>query len=198
MKRNPAIGTHPTALAKKHTAEGLLARMLEDGADTFAKKVKWVAKHIPSVDDPQSFVGWVTASERKRKHTRTRKTRNPGMVEVSVLGSSTHNPAKRGKEGWHRTKRGYEGVFQGRHYILSRANIGGWDVFMQLHPGEGDHVHVADFYPASRLLAYGYEAKPGFEYQRIAYDPSWTKDSVTKWAQSEKAEHYRRGGAYRA
>lgn len=90
--KNPTYGTHPTALAKAHTAEGLLARMLADGADTFAKKVKWVAKHIPTVDDPQSFVGWVTASERKRKQTRIRKTRNPGEVEVSVSGGSTRNP----------------------------------------------------------------------------------------------------------
>lgn len=84
--RNPTYGTHPTALAKAHTAEGLLARMLADGATTFAKKVKWVAKHIPTVDDPQSFVGWVTASERKASHKTTRKTRNPGEVEVTVRG----------------------------------------------------------------------------------------------------------------
>jgi len=54
------------ATAVEHSREGLLARMLDDGADTFAKKVRWVQRHIPTVDDPQSFVGWVVAGERRR------------------------------------------------------------------------------------------------------------------------------------
>jgi hypothetical protein len=43
---------------------GLLKRMRDDGCDTFAKKVKWVRKHMPHIDDPQSFVGWVVKAER--------------------------------------------------------------------------------------------------------------------------------------
>ena len=53
---------------EKVTAEqrGLLKRMLDDKADTFAKKTKWVKKHLPHIDDPQAFVGWVVKAESKR------------------------------------------------------------------------------------------------------------------------------------
>lgn len=66
MKRNPAKGYKMPEAQARHTAEGLLARMKADGADTFAKKVKWVKKHIPSIDRPRTFVGWVTKGERGR------------------------------------------------------------------------------------------------------------------------------------
>ena len=49
---------------KHGTQHGLLQRMIADGADTFAKKVRWVRKHIPSVTDPQAFAGWVVKGER--------------------------------------------------------------------------------------------------------------------------------------
>lgn len=65
-KRNPAKGYKMPEAQAKHTAEGLLKRMKADGADTFAKKVAWVKKHIPSVDRPRTFVGWVTKGERGR------------------------------------------------------------------------------------------------------------------------------------
>lgn len=65
-KRNPAKGYKMPEAQARHTAEGLLARMKADGADTFAKKVVWVKKHIPSIDRPRTFVGWVTKGERGR------------------------------------------------------------------------------------------------------------------------------------
>lgn len=64
--RNPQKGYKMPEAQARHTAEGLLARMLADGADTFAKKVAWVKRHIPSIDRPRTFVGWVTKGERGR------------------------------------------------------------------------------------------------------------------------------------
>ena len=64
--RNPAKGYKMPEAQARHTAEGLLARMKADGADTFAKKVKWVKKHMPNIDRPRTFVGWVTKGERGR------------------------------------------------------------------------------------------------------------------------------------
>ena len=64
--KNPAKGYHMPEAQARHTAEGLLARMLADGADTFAKKVKWVKRHMPNIDQPRTFVGWVTKGERGR------------------------------------------------------------------------------------------------------------------------------------
>ena len=61
--QNPSSGAKQRA---RHTAEGLLTRMKADGADTFAKKVAWVKKHMPSIDRPRTFVGWVTKGERGR------------------------------------------------------------------------------------------------------------------------------------
>jgi len=49
---------------------GLLKRMHADKADTFAKKVKWVSKHIPTITDPQAYVGWLTREERSKMATR--------------------------------------------------------------------------------------------------------------------------------
>ena len=63
---NPARGYKMPEAQARHTAEGLRQRMVEDGADTYKKKVKWVQRHIPSIDDPVSFVGWVTKGERGR------------------------------------------------------------------------------------------------------------------------------------
>lgn len=63
-KQNPTRGRHTSPLAQQHTAEGLYQRMMDDGADTFSKKVRWVSRHLPDVDDPQSFVGWVVKSQR--------------------------------------------------------------------------------------------------------------------------------------
>lgn len=51
---------------------GLLKRMHADKADTFAKKVKWVSKHIPTITDPQAYVGWLTREERSKMTTRKR------------------------------------------------------------------------------------------------------------------------------
>lgn len=65
-KRNPAKGYHMPEAQARHTAEGLLARMKADGADTFAKKIKWVKTHMPNIDRPRTFVGWVTKGERGR------------------------------------------------------------------------------------------------------------------------------------
>jgi hypothetical protein len=64
--RNPKKGYKMPETQARHTAEGLLHRMLADGADTFAKKVAWVKKHMPSIDRPRTFVGWVTKGERGR------------------------------------------------------------------------------------------------------------------------------------
>lgn len=44
-------------------AKGLYARMVADGATTFAKKVSWVKKHIPDIDDPASFVAVLVRQE---------------------------------------------------------------------------------------------------------------------------------------
>jgi hypothetical protein len=66
LARNPHRGYHMPEAQARHTAEGLLARMLADGADTFAKKVKWVKRHMPNIDRPRTFVGWVTKGERGR------------------------------------------------------------------------------------------------------------------------------------
>jgi hypothetical protein len=49
---------------------GLLKRMHADKADTFVKKVKWVSKHIPTITDPQAYVGWLTREERSKMATR--------------------------------------------------------------------------------------------------------------------------------
>jgi hypothetical protein len=49
---------------------GLLKRLHADGADTFTKKVKWVAKHIPTITDPQAYVGWLTREERTSMATK--------------------------------------------------------------------------------------------------------------------------------
>lgn len=46
--------------------EGLLERMEADGADTFAKKVKWVSKHMPNIDDANSFVAVLVRGEPKK------------------------------------------------------------------------------------------------------------------------------------
>lgn len=73
-KRNPKKGYRMPETQARHTAEGLLARMKADGADTFAKKVAWVKKHMPSIDRPRTFVGWVTKGERGRV---VYKKRNP-------------------------------------------------------------------------------------------------------------------------
>lgn len=73
-RRNPAKGYKMPETQARHTAEGLLARMKADGADTFAKKVAWVKRHIPSIDRPRTFVGWVTKGERGRV---VYKKRNP-------------------------------------------------------------------------------------------------------------------------
>ena len=63
--------------------EGLRQRMIADGATTFAKKVAWVRKHIPSVDDPQSFVGWIVA-----KHNPAQPAPPAGFARYRVLSSS--------------------------------------------------------------------------------------------------------------
>jgi hypothetical protein len=66
LARNPHRGYKMPEAQARHTADGLLARMLADGADTFAKKVKWVKRHMPNIDQPRTFVGWVTKGERGR------------------------------------------------------------------------------------------------------------------------------------
>ena len=86
--RNPAKGYKMPEAQARHTAEGLLARMKADGADTFAKKVKWVKKHIPSVDQPRTFVGWVTKGERGRV------VRNPTSGYEAKLKEAGDNRAK--------------------------------------------------------------------------------------------------------
>lgn len=58
-KRNPGL----TPAGKKH----LIQTMHKAGADTFKKKVAYVRRHIPNVTDPQAFVGYVMAGERKGK-----------------------------------------------------------------------------------------------------------------------------------
>ena len=65
-KASPLKGTRLPEAHARHVAEGLLGRMHADGADTFAKKVKWVKKHMPQIDRPRTFVGWVTKGERGR------------------------------------------------------------------------------------------------------------------------------------
>lgn len=57
--RNPGL----TPAGKKH----LIQTMHKAGADTFRKKVAYVRRHIPNVTDPQAFVGYVMAGERKGK-----------------------------------------------------------------------------------------------------------------------------------
>ena len=81
-KRNPAKGYRMPETQARHTAEGLLARMKADGANTFAKKVKWVKRHMPNIGDPVPFVGWVTKGERGRVVL----SRNPakGVVRVAA------------------------------------------------------------------------------------------------------------------
>ena len=68
---------------------GLLKRMYADGADTFAKKVKWVAKHIPTITDPQAYVGWLTREERT-----SMATRNPTAEEHYDYGKRKLQQAK--------------------------------------------------------------------------------------------------------
>jgi len=63
--------------------EGLRQRMIADGATTFAKKIAWVRKHIPSVTDPQSFVGWIVA-----KHNPMQPAPPAGFARYRVLSSS--------------------------------------------------------------------------------------------------------------
>lgn len=57
--RNPGLAP----AGKKH----LIQTMHKAGADTFRKKVAYVRRHIPNVTDPQAFVGYVMAGERKGK-----------------------------------------------------------------------------------------------------------------------------------
>jgi hypothetical protein len=79
---NPHRGYHMPEAQARHTAEGLLARMLADGADTFAKKVKWVKRHMPNIDRPRTFVGWVTKGERGRM------VRNPSPAYHRTRGDA--------------------------------------------------------------------------------------------------------------
>lgn len=57
---NPAF----SAKSKK----GLVRRMVQDGANTFAKKVAWVKKHIPFIESPEGFVAWAVAGERRKRN----------------------------------------------------------------------------------------------------------------------------------
>lgn len=55
-------------------AAGLLVRMHADGANTFAKKVAWVRKHMPAITGPQAFVAELTrAGGEKHRPRRKRK-----------------------------------------------------------------------------------------------------------------------------
>lgn len=51
---------------------GLVQRMLSDGADTFAKKVRWVKKHIPFIERPEGFVAWATRGEKRPRRNPVR------------------------------------------------------------------------------------------------------------------------------
>jgi hypothetical protein len=46
--------------------------MLSDGADTFAKKVRWVKKHIPFIERPEGFVAWATRGEQRPRRNPVR------------------------------------------------------------------------------------------------------------------------------
>jgi hypothetical protein len=87
-KASPLKGTRLPEAHARHVAEGLLGRMHADGADTFAKKVKWVKKHMPQIDRPRTFVGWVTKGERGRV------VRNPTSGYEAKLKEAGDNRAK--------------------------------------------------------------------------------------------------------
>jgi hypothetical protein len=68
-------------------AKGLYARMVADGATTFAKKVSWVKKHIPDIDDPASFVAVLVRQEegmatKKAAIKKAATKRNPAAAGV--------------------------------------------------------------------------------------------------------------------
>ena len=56
---NPGL----TKAGKRH----LIQTMHEAGADTFRKKMRYVSKHMPHIDDPAAFVGYVMQGEKRGK-----------------------------------------------------------------------------------------------------------------------------------
>lgn len=105
-------------------------------------------------------------------------------------------------EGWHRIPNGYEGTFQGRHWIISYSGrpsgeYGGWDVAYQVHPGEqgeygffgSEGARPADKSWMGEVRTYG---KRGALYQIQERVVSMTKDDIDQWARSKTAEQYRR------
>ena len=88
--------SNPMSAASK---AGLLKRMYADGADTFAKKVKWVAKHIPTITDPQAYVGWLTREERT-----SMATRNPTYEQHIESGQDDLDHAKQLFEFYEKAK----------------------------------------------------------------------------------------------
>ena len=103
-------------------------------------------------------------------------------------------PQRRAGEGWHRVPDGYEGTFQGRHWIIiyqgkpRAGNIGGWDVVVQVHRGE----YSAGTYPSEKLWIGWQYAKQGQRYMVRDHDASLTKDDITREARDKIAEQYRR------
>jgi hypothetical protein len=128
--------------SKHGSQEGLRQRMIADGATTFAKKVAWVRKHIPSVTDPQSFVGWSVASESKQPR---QKRQNPS--EELYHGS----PEDLGQTLTVEAKGVFDGVFcQSRQAAQSHGNY--------LYKIEIPTAEIADTFD----LAYGDKALAAF------------------------------------
>lgn len=95
-------------------------------------------------------------------------------------------------EGWHRIPNGYEGTFQGRHWIIfykgkpNEAGFGGWEIVMQVHQGEYDDEAV----PADKLWSKAARhAKRGARYSTWDSDTSITKEQIDRIVRAEK---YRR------
>jgi len=68
-RSKPSIRMRPAVQNPGLTPEGkkhLIATMHAAGADTFKKKVAFVRRHIPTITDPQAFVGYVMAGERRK------------------------------------------------------------------------------------------------------------------------------------